>query len=418
MTPVLAIQATTDRMVKPAGVTGRATGESCESNHKAFQLLDVEFLPAQPFWIQSRMAGSPSAHRIQVDAQSILFCERAQQLFQLNPTAARIWDRLTEGWSCQSIAEDFEREGLPLSDAFNFVRGIVEKWLVAGHVIPADIVSATANRPRERRRLSVGDTSLQVNFFGNADLPVFDRVFGHLQADGEPPRRRLDVVECSGAYFLVRDSEPWGMASPSKIIPLLKALLTEGCCEDTENGFLAHGALVSREGRRILVTGPPGAGKTTLAIALLSSGFSFGGDDIVHIGPTGQALGLPFAAAVKSGSWDLLASLYPELSAADVHERADGQFVRYVVPERRDTPEARELDVVVVLARDAESPAGAEPLPPLDALCEILKSGYSPHRRADAQTVRALAESLSRGSCYRLVYSDLAGAVSAFDELI
>src|SRR5262249_28451734 len=153
---------------------------------------------------------------------------------------------------------------------------------------------------------------------------------------------------------------------------------------------LGHGALVHSNDKQVLITGAPGAGKSTLTMALLRAGFSFCGDDIIHIDQAGKAVGLPFAATVKSGAWPLLADLWPELAATEEHLRRDGQRVRYVVPKSFGPAEPRPIDVVLILSRDGTAPAKAERLAPLDALCELLKSGYSPNRQIDGNTMAAL----------------------------
>lgn len=393
--------------------------ESCLRSlpDRSVQSVMLTQSPDQPFWIQSRMAVSPSAHLLDLASQAALFCERTQNLFEFNPTAAEIWAKLADGWSCRAIAEHFEQGGLPASDARSFVNGMANAWMAAGYLAPADIVSVTEGRPDDERRLRVGPVTVSLRFFGSADLDAFDKVFGHLRTSDPSEHLSVDIVEKDQRYFLIRDKRPLGAARTNTVIPAVKALLTADCCEAIRTGFLAHGALVSKNGKRIFVTGPPGAGKTTLTMGLLASGFSFCGDDIVHVDPDGLATGLPFAAAVKSGAWTLLASRYPDLSKTPAYERADGQVVRYVVPPNRDPNDARPIDVVILLSRDASSPAAAERLQPLQGLCDILASGYSRNKRMDAETMRAFAANLGRASHYRLVYSDLAGAVAAISAL-
>src|ERR1700730_5749017 len=78
-------------------------------------------------------------------------------------------------------------------------------------------------------------------------------------------------------------------------------------------------------GRGLLVSGRPGAGKTTLAVHLMEAGFEYAADDIVLIASDGRVKGVPFALALKSGAWAMIEKLRPEIGEAAVHSRAGRQ---------------------------------------------------------------------------------------------
>ena len=60
-------------------------------------------------------------------------------------------------------------------------------------------------------------------------------------------------------------------------------------------------AALVRNGRMLLVSGHPGAGKTTLTLALVDAGFGFAGDDLALLNSEGRVTGVPFAPAIKAG---------------------------------------------------------------------------------------------------------------------
>src|SRR5206468_3911835 len=131
------------------------------------------------------------------------------------------------------------------------------------------------------------------------------------------------------------------------LVAHVKAILTELYADGVENGFLTHGALLQAGERRLLLCGEPGAGKTTLALALAAAGWRYGGDDIVRLSPQAAAHGVPFAATVKTGSLALLREAWPQLGRLPAWLRADGQQARYLLPANTAEMTPRPLDIVV-----------------------------------------------------------------------
>ena len=62
-----------------------------------------------------------------------------------------------------------------------------------------------------------------------------------------------------------------------------------------------HAAAVARDGRALLITGPGGSGKSSLATALVDMGFRYLGDDVIPLDPaSGTAYPFPVTPAVRS----------------------------------------------------------------------------------------------------------------------
>ena len=73
-----------------------------------------------------------------------------------------------------------------------------------------------------------------------------------------------------------------------------------------------HAGGVTMGGAGAIISGPSGAGKTTLTAALVRAGFRYLTDEALAIDPvTGLLHPYPKALAIKRGSWELLADLRP-----------------------------------------------------------------------------------------------------------
>src|SRR5690606_29405519 len=122
--------------------------------------------------------------------------------------------------------------------------------------------------------------AFELRYFAGADPDSGRSVFAGLAQGSADSASRIDIVGRGGHDFLFCDGAALGMFAPAEIAPALKAHVTDALCRSVEDGFLSHAGLVSANGRTVLLVGAPGAGKTTLTLALAGSGFSYGGDDI------------------------------------------------------------------------------------------------------------------------------------------
>jgi hypothetical protein len=133
------------------------------------------------------------------------------------------------------------------------------------------------------------------------------------------------------------NGEVYGSYLFSEILPALKASFTFLVLSNSVLLTLHAATLVDTD-RTFLLSASPGTGKTTLALALSATGeYTLAGDDVALLNDQAHITAVPFACAVKEGSWDLLSQAYPHLVSEPVWTRADGLPVRYL-PVKADRP--------------------------------------------------------------------------------
>lgn len=375
-----------------------------------------------PSWLAAPLSPSPGVRRLTVGEREVLFCERRQQLFELDAAAAAIWDGLAAGLAVQAVAEALTTQGLPPATRAALCLARAREWSEAGWLTPRAIAGRLAAPATQALGLRLGPLSARLELrVENAEIGrhVQDAFGQFAQVGAATHSLRLDVVALGPRYFLMRDGVPVSVLAQERVVPEVKALLTEALCSrPLEGGIWLHAALLHRGERGLLLTAAPGGGKTTLAVALATRGFGYGTDDLVGVTREGELSGIRFSPALKPGCWPLLGSRLPALFELPVHLRDDGQQVRYLPAGGLAAPGSAAPRWTVLLDRRSGATATLQPLDPLTALTELLGSAYAADHRLAGDTLAALAARFVEMDCRRLVYSDLDDAAAAITAMI
>lgn len=367
-------------------------------------------------WRRNRFLSARHCTLLVLGDESALFCDRSQKLFHLNHTAVLLWRALSEGASAEQAVELLVRLGHACEDARGHVEQTLLDWLRHGFIYPEDSLSSPLGGTAVAScALPVGTVALRIHGDLNTDL-VNLQVSGFDPGFGDPVARHDIAAAPDGALFF-RDGAPVGLRATEEISPQIKSMLANEIAERLDGGFLAHGAMLSRNGHRFLLSAPPGTGKSTLTLALSSCGFLYGGDDLVFVDAQGLAQGVCFPAAIKPSGWPLLSQRLPELETTPIHRRGDKKRVRYILPGARDHLGLRPIDSLIVLEREAGAKATASPLSALEALCAIVGSGWSRAHASSQKLIVGLSRTLVMGRHYKLTFDDLDEAVSLVSAL-
>ncbi len=354
-----------------------------------------------------------------VDQRKLLFSEARQQIFELNDMAAYIWCRLGEGDPPAIVAGGLVHLGVPAEVAEDYVRDMLSDWRRFGLVLRAGEHAApgTSEPDGRQQRLHLAGLSIRIRHASDALARLAAPAFAHLDAAGLRVPGASSVTlslstEVDGGRFRLRaGDEDIGVYDVDEILPALKARLTEDVLAHADYSIAIHAAALARSRRMLLLCGAPGAGKTTLTVALAQRGFGYAGDDIALLGPTGQVMGVPFAASVKSGAWPLLSGIRPDLEQLRIFRRSDNQHVRYLPPAVPPVTEPLRLGWVVLLRRQPHGPAVVTPMDRIEAMRALLAEATAPGRRLSASAFGLLAEAMAGADCFTLTYAGLDDAV-------
>jgi hypothetical protein len=175
--------------------------------------------------------------------------------------------------------------------------------------------------------------------------------------------------------------------------------------------------VLERKGSAMLVVGAPGAGKSTLSVALdRRDDFVLHGDDIAALEPDGTVRAIPLPATLKAGAWPLLAAHRPDLAALPVYRRPDGQFVRYLQLMSHPARSSLRVACVLSLAGDADAAPALETLDPGDGFATLLNGAWTESERLSIADFDAVAACVAGARLFRLRSRDLHDALPLVRE--
>jgi hypothetical protein len=190
-----------------------------------------------------------------------------------------------------------------------------------------------------------------------------------------------------------------------------------------ETGVVAlHAALLSKNGRGVLLVGPKEAGKSTLACALWRAGWRFHSDDSAVLEDGHRARGVPRRVSLRPTSRELLgAELWDRIASLPATTRTGAGGLLFHPGEAipGDVPASVEVGAVIFLAR-LGSMAGAGEIALLDPARALLALWPYCHRRQAGigEALRSIQPLADRVPMFDLGRGDLGVMVERVEEVL
>ena len=349
-----------------------------------------------------------------VGDRNLVFSGAHQAIYELSDLAAYVWRSLDGGMSAAGIAGELIGTGVDPGEAQCAVTVTLEEVRRLRSLITAPMPCSLPGPPERLTRLTIliADVAVQLNL-SRALVADVEAVFGLMISDLPD----TDMLLCARAVddtvnFFSPGQSDWS-CERAQFIPLLKAQLIESVLACAQYEVAMHAAALVREDDVVLLVGSPGAGKTTLAIALERAGFEMLADDVVLLDEKGLVTGLSFPFTAKSSSWPLLSQYWPGIVAYPSHYRPDGQTLCYIPQHPIADPRPRRINSVVLLNRQNAARTCVQEVDLTCALSALVADGATRDQRLSSRGFTALVDGLREARCCRLTYSDLMEATDA-----
>jgi energy-coupling factor transporter ATP-binding protein EcfA2 len=169
-----------------------------------------------------------------------------------------------------------------------------------------------------------------------------------------------------------------------------------------------HGATVVAGGRRLLVVGHKGCGKSTLALHLALAGHDVEGDEHLLIGER-HVIARPRTLRVKEGSFALVGGLPASVLDSPSIINWDGTIIRAISPAVGGRPwviRPGRLAGIVFLVANHGGRSAARPIRPDDAFGRLMREIMLPESGVAAATAR-LRRLVLEAPAYQLLLGNL-----------
>ncbi len=347
-----------------------------------------------------------------LDGRPVLFSEPAQKIYELNQIAAYIWCCLLDHKLPAAICEDLTKFGFEGATATNCLRNALRNWFNLGLLEPdwgsIETHSFCAN---------VGKLTINVQTSSERLIKLLRPLFSQKSQVIGTPEHTFEIVEIDGLVGIFHNKTCVVRCTVNELTPTLKFHITEQILLRSFPDVAFHAACLLSGKKGVLVSGRPGAGKTTLALHLMEAGFAYAADDIVLMEPDGRARGVLFAPALKPGAWTMIRKLRPDLGKSAVHIRPDGKRVRYLNVPCTASNASVAVGWIIFIKRAPNIPAKFTPLGQAETISRLIQASYSPSGKLTAQTFHAMKRTLAGARSFELRYSNAAQARDAIVDL-
>jgi Coenzyme PQQ synthesis protein D (PqqD) len=347
-------------------------------------------------------------------------------LFCLNGTARAIWEFLRSNpYPKQAAAALAAVFGISQEQADRDVQSLLQQWVnshLTGPLPSADPAAfpsdLSLDEPAFREFYALNGRTIQVaaNNYQEFVSEIAPRL-AHLRTTSRVPDFSFQVITAGESTAVTLDGV---LLSVEETYPRARTILLQElarvCQPDREWLALLHAGACGFGSKCVIFPAASHSGKTTLAAATAYSGFRLYTDDFAGLEKGKLSVPImPFALAVREGSWHLLRDRFTEFDELPIHIR-HGEKVRYIsIPDDANHQSAQ--PVAVVFTRWVpNSTTSLSALNTLEALLQLKDAGLwvSPDR-VSIETFLNWLDSIPK---YSLVYGDLNDAVAFFRDLL
>jgi HprK-related kinase A len=234
------------------------------------------------------------------------------------------------------------------------------------------------------------------------------------------PQNRRPTLFRQAIRVFANDEAPYRAVPERWALPVLEATINWFVWSYVTRVLLLHAAVVELDGRAVILSGPTGAGKSTLCAALIAHGFRFLTDEIALVTLNdGHLQPHPRPISLKNDAIDIVAKMLPDAHLSDRFTNATKGTVAFMRPPRQAIEAACEPARPALVIFPTYGPEAALELKPIErsqAFMRLIESSanYLTLLATGFETLANLVEACDH---YSFHYGSLDDAVGAIESL-
>lgn len=344
------------------------------------------------------------------DGRRCVFAEASQRLFELNDTAMSVLAAMDRPVALPDL---YESIAVDLPGGRDALDQLLVEWSGCGLIELQASSSERDHGDAPTRQLGSPDAAARIHCGGEecawfapyAHLPLAED--GGFGASGEV-FENLGLVRIEGAISRI---VPRALLAATFRFHLVEALLARN------SAVALHCAVLVREGAATVVMGPPGTGKSTMALFAAEAGFAIGCDDIAFLDTGGRGVApLPLPLTLKEGSWSLAKAAGFEIDCAQAVRRQDGIDVLYLPISNSPITGPIPVRAIVKLERGDHDGAELAPWSATECLEHLCSEALSPSGKASVETFRSMLGMVEGAETLVLRYGEAQVAASVLES--
>jgi HprK-related kinase A len=234
------------------------------------------------------------------------------------------------------------------------------------------------------------------------------------------PQIRMPTLFRPAIRAFANDEAPYQAVPERWALPVLEATINWFVWSYVARVLLLHAAVVERDGRAVILSGPTGAGKSTLCAALIARGFRFLTDEIALVRLNdGQLQPHPRPISLKNEGIDIVAKMLPDAHLSDRFANVTKGTVAFMRAPRQSieaTGETARPALVIFPNYRREAGFELKLIERSQAFMRLIESSanYLTLLETGFETLANLVEACEH---YSLEYASLDDAVGAIESL-
>lgn len=357
-----------------------------------------------------------------IDESLLVYSQKTQNVYGFEKGSAALFlqlDELVQSHSYDDIAKQFPTvDTASLKKMYTLASG---KEPISTIAYEKDMALGTYMKDAlTRTYYQADDIAFAVHYPDDAFLKYLHPVYEHLHVETPDATNiiSVDFVKSGKLWDIHWNRIPLKMAIPkSKLATYLQDKMMTCTYQIKPYLISLHAASVEKNGKVIIMPAVAESGKTTLTATLLHHGFKLFSDESTSLDYDGCVHPLPFCMNIKEGSWNILAKKYPHLNTRTVHNRFDGQNIRFLPP--KDMYKGHQKASHIIFPKyTPDANTSLEPISANEALSKITEASYQVQNDMDNQKFELILKNLISLPKYMLVYSNLDEAINTIDRLL